>query len=222
LGSSVNIIESANIATEPPAKRQVSASSRSGANVHHSAKSLRRRAVHSSLWTIGGYGFAQAMRFIANLILTRLLFPEDFGMMALVNCVLQGMIMFSDIGIGPAIIQHAHDYDEHFHNTAWTMQIMRGIFMWLGATVLAWPVAAVYGLPELVPVLCVTAATGLISGFRLRAAIVPVWSLDFHQHGLYVSGHANRQVVAWAPNHAGNAWDLQHCTQRRDDGHWCI
>ena len=45
---------------------------------------LGARALRSSMLTVLGYGGSQALRLASNLILTRLLFPEAFGVMSLV------------------------------------------------------------------------------------------------------------------------------------------
>ena len=71
--------------------------------------------------------------------------PEAFGLMALVNAVLYGLRMFSDLGLGPSIIQKKGGVEPDFLHTAWTIQILRGAVLTIGACVLAWPMAAFYG-----------------------------------------------------------------------------
>src|SRR4029077_17164862 len=68
--------------------------------------SLRRRTLHGSVWTTSEYAINVVFRLGGNLILTRLLVPDMFGIMALVNTFLMGLQMFSDVGIGPSIIQN--------------------------------------------------------------------------------------------------------------------
>src|SRR4051812_36532958 len=80
------------------------------------AASLKMRALRGSLWTILGYGGSQVLRLAGNVILTRLLFPEAFGQMVLVNVFLQGLHMFSDVGIGPSLIQSKRGDDPDFLN----------------------------------------------------------------------------------------------------------
>jgi O-antigen/teichoic acid export membrane protein len=63
-------------------------------------------AVSGVVWTILGYGASQVLRFGGNLILTRLLLPEYFGLMALVNIPIIGLQLFSDVGIIPSIVQN--------------------------------------------------------------------------------------------------------------------
>lgn len=112
--------------------------------------SLKSRAIRGSLWTLGGYGTSQLLRFASNLILTRLLFPEAFGLMSLVHIFLQGLEMFSDIGIAPNIIHSDRGDDPSFLNTAWTVQAIRGGGLWLLACAIAWPAARFYSEPMLV------------------------------------------------------------------------
>ncbi len=119
-----------------------------------------------ALWSFAGYGGSQLLRFAGNLLLTRLLMPEAFGLMALVNALQQGLQLFSDIGIGPSIIQGKRGDDPVFLNTAWTLQALRGLLLCCVAALIAWPVAKFYGEPQLAFVLIVSASSALISGFN--------------------------------------------------------
>ncbi len=127
---------------------------------------LRARAMRSSVLTVGGFGASQIIRLASNLILTRLLFPEAFGMMALVMVFIQGLYQFSDVGVGPAIMQSKRGDDPHFLNTAWTIQAGRGVLLWLAASLLAYPMALLYGEPQLMQLLPVAAFTLVIQGFN--------------------------------------------------------
>jgi len=124
------------------------------------------RALRGSAITALAYAGSQALRLASNLILARLLFPEAFGLMALVSVVLVGLQMFSDMGLSPAIARSARGDDRAFLDTAWTLQIGRGVVLWLGASVLAWPTAALYGAPALQALIPVAALSLLIAGFN--------------------------------------------------------
>ena len=67
-------------------------------------KALKKSATHGAYWTVANYGLSQALRFGSNLILTRLLFPDLFGLISLVNVILLGLCLFSDIGIGKSTL----------------------------------------------------------------------------------------------------------------------
>lgn len=125
---------------------------------------LGRRALRGSLWTIVGFGGSQGLRLASNLILTRLLFPEVFGLMALIMVVIQGLNNFSDVGVGPAIMQSRRGDDPDFLNTAFTMQAVRGLVLWLACIVLAVPIAHFYDTPELAWYLPVAGFISVING----------------------------------------------------------
>ena len=124
------------------------------------------RAMRSAGLNLMGFGFSQVLRLGSNLILTRLLFPEAFGVMAMVSVFLMGLAMFSDVGVGPAIMQSKRGDDRDFLNTAWTIQIIRGTCLFLVAVALTWPMALYFGEPDLVWYLPVAALTQLILGFQ--------------------------------------------------------
>jgi len=127
---------------------------------------LLARVLRSSSWLVVGYGSSQLMRLISNLILARLLFPEAFGLMALVSVVTVGLMMFSDVGIGPAIAQNKRGDDPDFLNTAWTIQVCRGFGLWVAACALAWPMAQFYGAPELALYLPIAGISLALAGFN--------------------------------------------------------
>ena len=104
----------------------------------------RKLAVSGAFWTIGGYGSAQALRLLNNLILARLLAPDAFGMMALVAVVMQGVLMTSDIGLTASIVQSKRGEEEPFLRTAWTLQVIRGVALGVVLLVLATPIARIY------------------------------------------------------------------------------
>lgn len=131
--------------------------------------SLRTQAIRASAWTLVGYGATQVLRLGSNLVLTRLLVPEVFGLMGLVMVLIQGLQMFSDVGIGPAIVQSRRGEDPRFLNTAWTIQVMRGFALFLTACVLTWPAAAIYGRHELRWLIPAAAATAILQGFGSTA-----------------------------------------------------
>lgn len=128
--------------------------------------SLTARALRSAAFTLGGFGTSQVIRLASNLILTRLLFPEAFGMMALTMVFMQGLQMFSDVGVAPAIQQSRRGDDPDFLDTAWSIQVIRGICLWLAACALAWPAAQIYGEPMLLLLLPTMGITLLIQGFN--------------------------------------------------------
>lgn len=137
---------------------------------------LRARALRGTLVTFLGFGSQQFLRLLSNLILTRLLFPEAFGLMALVTIVLTGLQMLSDTGFQTAIVQSRRGDEPSFLNTAWTMQIARGIFLGIVAGALSVPLARFYEEPQLALLLPVAGLNAVILG----ATSTKLWVANRH------------------------------------------
>ena len=142
--------------------------------------SLRSRAVHSGAWIGGGFALQKALQFGSNLILTRLLFPEAFGLMALATVFLVGLAMFSDVGIKPAIIRHTQEDDLAFLNTAWTFQVIRGVALTVAGASLAYPISIIYNEPVMFPLLAFLSLTALISGLNSVNLVIAERNLRFN------------------------------------------
>ena len=126
---------------------------------------LAKKTASGSAWTLVGYGGEQVLRLAGNLIVARLVAPDVFGLMALVQIFIQGLQMFSDLGIGLSVIQHKKGEDELFLRTAWTVQTLRGVAIWLCACLIAWPISSFYGDERLLLLIPVAALTALFDGF---------------------------------------------------------
>lgn len=132
------------------------------------AEKLKKNAKRSIVYMLCGRFGSEFLRLVSNLVLTRLLAPDVYGLMVLVNVILTGLKMFSDVGVGPSIIQNKRT-DRTFLDTAWTVQVIRG-FVLLGiAVALSYPAAAFYDEPWLKVLLPVAALSALIAGFNSTA-----------------------------------------------------
>jgi O-antigen/teichoic acid export membrane protein len=118
---------------------------------------------------VAGFGLAQLIRLGSNLLLTRLLFPEAFGLAALVAIFVQGLELLSDVGLQQSVIQNPRGDERRFLDTAWTLQIVRGFLLFTVAGLLAWPIARLYGEPQLTGLLPVGGITVLLLGFQSTA-----------------------------------------------------
>jgi O-antigen/teichoic acid export membrane protein len=138
---------------------------------------LRSRIVHAGTWTLVGHVTSQVVRLGSNMIMTRLLVPEMFGIMALANVLLMGLQLFSDLGLSQNIVQSRRGHDPVFLNTVWTVQIVRGGIIWLFALAASfgiflfdykhlWPAGSVYAEPVLPYVIAALSFSAAISGFN--------------------------------------------------------
>jgi O-antigen/teichoic acid export membrane protein len=139
--------------------------------------SLRQRVLNAGMWSLGGFALSLVMRFGSNLLMTRLLAPEMFGVMAIASTVLIGLAMFSDVGLRQNIVQSKRGEEPDFLNTAWVIQIVRGLFicgiaLCVCATILLaghlgkFPADSVYAAPSLPYVVGALSVTAVLQGFE--------------------------------------------------------
>ncbi|WP_172841240.1 oligosaccharide flippase family protein [Rhodovulum sp. P5] len=111
---------------------------------------------------------------ISNLIMTRLLMPEAFGMLALAAAVMTAVTLFTDIGINRSIMREIDGADDRFLRVAWVVKVLRGIV--IGAGILAagiglwllpeglFPPDSVYAQPEMPGVIAMIAISPILDG----------------------------------------------------------
>ncbi|MDB5809262.1 MAG: hypothetical protein JWN94_1384 [Betaproteobacteria bacterium] len=142
---------------------------------------LKARIFNAGGWTIGGLALGHIIRLGSNLLMTRLLVPEVFGMMAIAALIMYGLALFSDLGLRQNIVQSARGNDAAFLNTAWLIQIARGVLLWLLALAASLLVVAanhaglvspgtVYAEPELPYVIAAVSLSAVILGFASTRA----------------------------------------------------
>jgi O-antigen/teichoic acid export membrane protein len=117
-------------------------------------------------------------------LLTRLLVPEMFGIMAIAMMVLVALSLFSDVGLTQSVIQNKRGSDPTFLNTAWVIQVLRGVTLWIIAVCIAllFYLANVFGLvlensvyanpilPNVIAILSVIAVIGGLQSTKLLEA----------------------------------------------------
>ncbi|MCA9148049.1 MAG: oligosaccharide flippase family protein [Planctomycetales bacterium] len=135
------------------------------AGVNPPKESLRARVLNSLGWEVGGQIGMQITRFGGNILLTKLLLPEAFGVIGLAQVFLMALNLLSDVGLTASVIHHPRGKDAKFLDTVWTVSIIRGWILW-GLTCLgAIPFARFYEIPELAWVLPVAGFSSVIRAF---------------------------------------------------------
>jgi len=139
--------------------------------------SIGQRARKGVGAVFSGMLFSQLLRFCSSLVLTRLLAPEMYGLMALGNVVVAAVVLMSDVGLIQCIIQRKEVPSQRFLNTVYATQIARGLI--LSAVLVVFAVVVNYGHahgwfgeestfadPQIFIVLLILAAVPLVAGFE--------------------------------------------------------
>ena len=116
------------------------------------------------VWVGGGRIASEALRLGSTLLLTRLLTTEMFGLVLIVNRLIEGLTMVTDVGINVSIVQNKAGSDPKFLNTAWTVQMLRGLLLWLVCWLGASSAAAFYDEPQLSVLIPVAGVSLMLAG----------------------------------------------------------
>ncbi len=106
---------------------------------------VARRSAFAAAITALSRAFARGLQLISSLILTRLLLPEAFGLMAQAAVLLQMLQLLSDLGIQTALVQLKNGHRRGYLDAAFAVAVLRSLTLFCIALLLAGPVARFYG-----------------------------------------------------------------------------
>ena len=114
--------------------------------------SLKTQVAHGLKWQAISIVGSQLLSLVVFTTLARLLEPSAFGLVALVGVYLGFVSMFTDQGIGMALIQR-QDLEPEHKDAAFWFNLGCAAILCLGTMALAGPVSALFKEPRLVPLL---------------------------------------------------------------------
>ena len=81
-------------------------------------------------WTLVGHFLSLSLRLMSSIILTRIFSPDTFGLLAIITAVTTVIGLLTDIGLRQSIIRSPNGGKPVFLNTAWAVQVLRGLIVW--------------------------------------------------------------------------------------------
>ena len=151
--------------------------------------SLRERVLKAGGWSVVAHVLSNGIRLGSSLVMTRLLAPELFGVMAIATVIQVIVAMLTDVGLSQAVIHSPRGNERAFLNTAWTIQVVRGGLIWLACLCVAaslfvacnhgWlPEGSVYAVDVLPAVIAVASLAAVISGLQSSKLLVARRAID--------------------------------------------
>lgn len=150
--------------------------------------SLKIKSLRAGIWTILGKGSNDLLRLISSLILTRILYPEAFGLMATGLVIITMVQLFSDTGVKVSLIQNPKGDNPNYLNSAWIISIIRSTFLFIFVLSLSIPIANFYNQPELKYILGIMSVGILINGFENPALAIIIKKLRAEKQVIYELG----------------------------------
>jgi O-antigen/teichoic acid export membrane protein len=124
-----------------------------------------RTLVSRLSWITVSHVITSVLRLLNNVVLARLLAPSLLGMFLIVNLVRTGIELVTDVGVGQNIVSNKNGHDPDFYDTAWTIQVFRGLVLGVVCVISANAISHAFGKPELSIVLPFAALFSIVSGF---------------------------------------------------------
>lgn len=131
---------------------------------------------------------------IRNVVLARLLAPEDFGLLALALVLIQGLDSLTFVGIDNYLIQNKNINSKLIHN-AWSLNIIRGVIL----TFLALAICPLYSKlvnePATLQVLWIVSFNPLLEGLKNPGSILAEREIRFGRISIYETLCAFLEVI---------------------------
>ncbi|MBV6509255.1 MAG: hypothetical protein JJLCMIEE_02324 [Acidimicrobiales bacterium] len=155
---------------------------------------LQGRTAHASVWAVALRFSDRGLLMIRTIVLARLLTPEDFGVMGVAVLTLTLVETLSKTGFRSALIQRRDEVDKYL-DVAWTVELLRSIFL-AGVMVLAAPwIARFFGTPEATGVVRVVAITFVLEGIQNIGTMYFEKDLEFHKRFVLLGGNTLVNLV---------------------------
>ena len=137
-----------------------------------------RQLLRGSVWMIASRWAMRLIGLVSTMILARLLTPEDFGLIAMVMLAYGLLETISYAGVDLALMRPGADTREHY-DTAWTVQILQGLFI-AALMLLAAPfVAAYFSEPRLIALIWFIAPRAIVDSLQNIGVVAFRKELDF-------------------------------------------
>lgn len=136
-------------------------------------------------WMVAFKMVERSIGLLSTIILARLLEPGDFGLVAMATAFLTLLTLLTSFSFDIALIQK-QDTDRHLYDTAWTFNIIFGLFLALLLIITALPVGQFYNEPRLEKILYVLALSTFIGGFSNIGTVAFRKDLHFHKEFYYL------------------------------------
>src|SRR4029453_16806745 len=144
---------------------------------------LARRAARGAAWIAFSFGATQLIAIANNVLLARMLSPQDFGVVAMANLLLAFVGPFHDSGLQPAFVARTDAIRESAATIAWTTPVTGlgvCILAALGAPLASW----LFARPDVVPVIRILALTFVLNGIAVAPLSVISKELAFRSKAM--------------------------------------
>lgn len=140
--------------------------------------SLKEQAYRGAQWTTFSSVCNAVVQLLRVAILARLLEKSDFGLMAIVMMIMGFMALFSDMGIGSAIL-HRQNISQKEYSSLYWLNFLISLILFLSVCILSVPISVFYDEHGLIVLIPVMASNLFITAFGRQYSVFAQKKLQF-------------------------------------------
>jgi O-antigen/teichoic acid export membrane protein len=141
---------------------------------------MRGRVLRGLLWVGASQVGAQITRAVVAIFIARLLTPSEYGLAALALVFASLVMVFSDLGLGAALVQRKRLTDVDKSTAFWT-SAAAGLIFTVAGLALSGPIADLYGQPSAAPLLVALSFSFVISALGSPQQWLMLRDMDFRR-----------------------------------------
>ena len=147
-------------------------------------ESLSERVVKGGFWVFSLRLIERGFSLVRLIILARLLSPNDFGLLGISLLALSILGVFTQTGFESALIQRKENTEKYL-NSAWTVQIIRGLFLFSVLFIISPLVGGFFNTPRASLIIRFLALTQILGAFKNIGIIYFTKELEFNKKFVY-------------------------------------
>ena len=161
-----------------PARLSPPPSTREPAADPEGTAGIRSRTLRGLAWKGGSQVIVQGLRILVAVVLARLLEPDEWGLAAMVLVFAALILIFSDLAFGAALVQR-RSLSEADRSTVFWLTVGGGLLFTLAGIALAGPAAALYGEPDVEPLLAALSLSFIATALGTTQKALMTREMDF-------------------------------------------
>lgn len=170
---------------------------------------LKQQGIKALIWDFSGKVAAQGVGFIISLFLARLLEPEEFGLVAMIMVIIGMANVFSDVGLGSALIQRRKVLPIHY-SSVFYFNIFVGLLLTLATYFSAGWIAAFYQNDALIPLTQAMSLSFVVNAFSNVQTTKLQRDLNYAalSKANFLASFAGGALGIWLAFHGAGVWSL--------------
>ncbi len=119
------------------------------------------KIIKASLWMTVSFALGKVAQLISQIILARLLSPEEFGIWAMVLILSNFSVLFKDVAIAQVLVHRGFD-DKKIVNTVYSLGVNISIALFFVQAIAGLPLSQFFSVPQLLPLTAFSAFVFLV------------------------------------------------------------